>query len=477
MTTYDAPHAGHARTYVTFDVLVRHLRARGYEVTHVRNVTDVDDKIIKRAAELGEEPLALSARMSKICDEELETIGCMKPDLSPRVSTSIEDIIALIQRIIAAGHAYVAETPKGKDVYFSVRSFPAYGKLSHRNIDELRAGARVDVGETKRDPLDFALWKGDVSEGALGWPSPWGKGRPGWHIECSAMSQRALGDHFDIHAGGMDLVFPHHENEIAQSESVAGPPMAKIWMHGGFLEVDKEKMSKSLGNFVTIRDVLERNDPEALRYHLLGTHYRGPLSFDVEKAGERVFFPGVDEAERRIEYLYNTYASLSAISTGATARTGSKALPAAARIVAEAPGKVLAALDNDLNAPQALAVIAELAKAANEIVIAASRSKKDPAKLEDLRALAAGAAEAMRTSCAPLGLMQAPVDVFFRRVRARRIRLRGLDPAAIDAAIAERTSARASKDFARADAIRRELLEMGVEVLDGPEGSTWRVLQ
>ena len=458
MTTYDVPHAGHGRTNTTFDVLVRFLKARGYAVTYVRNVTDVDDKIVKRAAELGEDPLSLSMRMSQIADADLRAIGCSDPDHAPRVSTSIADIIALIEKIIAAEHAYVADTPKGKDVYFSVRSFPPYGKLSHRNINELLAGARIEVGEIKRDPLDFALWKGDESPDALGWKSPWGKGRPGWHIECSAMSQRWLGEHFDIHAGGMDLIFPHHENELAQSECVHGPPMAKYWLHGGFLEIDKEKMSKSLGNFVTIKDVLERNDAEAFRYYLLGTHYRGPLSFDVEKNAEgRVYFPGLDDAERRVDYLYNTYAALLASAQGEA--------PAKTKLD-DAPEKVLAALDNDLNTPQALAVLADVAKSANDL-----------SKQKNKRAEAAAAAIALKRATDPLGLMQSPPDAYVKRTQERRIRVRALDPAAIDAKLAERTAARSSKDFAKADAIRKELLERGIEVLDSAGGSSWRVNQ
>jgi cysteinyl-tRNA synthetase len=458
ITTYDLPHAGHGRTYTTFDVLVRFLKARGYVVNHVRNVTDVDDKIMKRAAELGEDPLALSLRMSQIADGDLRAIGCADPDHSPRVSTSIDDIIALIEKIIAKENAYVAKTPKGNDVYFSVRSFPPYGKLSHRKIDDLLAGARIEVGEIKRDPLDFALWKGDTTPEALGWESPWGKGRPGWHIECSAMSQRWLGEHFDIHAGGMDLIFPHHENEVAQSESVHGPPMAKYWLHGGFLEIDKEKMSKSLGNFVTIRDVLDRNDAEAFRYYLLGTHYRGPLSFDVEKNEDgRVYFPGIDDAERRVDYLYNTYAALKALA-------GSEA-PAKTKLD-DAPEKVLAALDNDLNTPQALAVLADLAKSANDL-----------SKQKNKKAEAAAAAIALERATSPLGLMQSSPDAYLKRTQERRIRVRALDPAAIDAKLADRQAARAAKDFAKADAIRKELLEKGIEVLDSPTGSSWRVNQ
>jgi cysteinyl-tRNA synthetase len=393
VTTYDLTHAGHGRTYTTFDVLARHLRARGYKVTFVRNVTDVDDKIIKRAKERGEDPLALSSRFSDLCDAQLRTFGCKDPDHEPRVSTHIPEIIALIEKLIDNGHAYVAKTEKGNDVYFAVRSFAAYGQLSHRKIDDLMSGARVEVGEVKRDPLDFALWKGEP-ETELGWPSPWGRGRPGWHIECSAMAEKYLGPHFDIHCGGMDLIFPHHENEIAQAEAAWGAPFAKMWLHGGFLNVDSEKMSKSLGNFVTLADVLARNDPEAFRYFLLGTHYRGPLSFDLEKQESgRVIFPGLDEAERRIEYLYNTREALEAAAEGKEAAVGN-VLQGQAKIIDEAPARVLSALDKDLNTPQALAVIAELAKAANEVVVQIAKLKKDKAVQDAARQLAARAIQA-----------------------------------------------------------------------------------
>lgn len=242
ITTYDLAHAGHARTYTTFDLLVRHLTNRGYDVTHVRNVTDVDDKIVKRAAENGEEPLALSARMSKVADSDLQIIGCQKPDHEPRVSTHIPEIVELIEKLIAKNHAYAVETPKGKDVYFSVRSFPAYGQLSRRNIDDLLSGARVETGDIKKDPLDFALWKGAEGE-AFGFDSPWGKGRPGWHIECSAMARKYLGDTLDIHTGGEDNIFPHHECELAQSccafnADPASAPYASMWFHPRFLMVE-----------------------------------------------------------------------------------------------------------------------------------------------------------------------------------------------------------------------------------------------
>ncbi|HVH43549.1 MAG TPA: cysteine--tRNA ligase [Labilithrix sp.] len=478
ITTYDLAHAGHGRTYTTFDVLVRFLRARGFEVSHCQNITDVDDKIIKRAKERGEDPLALSRRMSDLAEEHLAAIGCLKPTAMPRVSTTIDGIIDLVQKLIQKGHAYVAETPEGKDVYYAVRGFAGYGKLSRRNLDELRAGAseRLSEGATdvKRDPLDFALWK-SVAADAFGFDSPWGRGRPGWHIECSAMALGTLGEQMDIHGGGMDLIFPHHENEIAQSEACTGKDFARYWMHGGFLEIDSEKMAKSLGNFVTIKDVLEKNDPEGYRYFILGTHYRGPLSFDVEKhADGRVTFPGLDEAERRMDYLYSTRDALAALA-GDSEPGEPNILQGQAAILAEAKDKVLEALDRDLNTPVALSVLAELGKAGNEIVMQAPKMKKDPAKNEAVKKLAATAVRAFSAACAPLGLMQADSDVYWKRTKERRLRLRGLEASSIDAKVAERTEARKAKDFARADAIRKELAAVGVEIFDAPDSTTWKV--
>ncbi|HEY3816520.1 MAG TPA: cysteine--tRNA ligase [Polyangiaceae bacterium] len=475
LTTYDHAHAGHARTFVAFDVLVRFLRARGYRVTYVRNVTDVDDKILKRAAERGEAPLELSRRMSLVNADELHGAGCLDPDAEPRVSETIPEIVALVEELVAKGAAYPASTETGTDVYFAVRAFAGYGKLSHRKVDDLLSGARVEVGEVKRDPLDFALWKASGPE-TLGWDSPWGKGRPGWHIECSAMAGKTLGPHFDVHGGGMDLVFPHHENEIAQSEAAWGEPFANIWMHAGFLEVDSEKMSKSLGNFVTIAQVLDRNDGEALRYFLCGAHYRGPVSFDLEKLADgRVVFPGIDEAERRVEYLYVTREALLTAAEGAAPSHDGPA--ANAVVVRQAQNRVLTALDNDLNTSVALSVVAELARVGNEIVMQIQKQKKDPAAQAVSRALAAAAVEALDACCAPLGLMQPPSAEFFARTRARRLRLRGLDEAVIEGKVKARIDARAAKDFAKADAMRAELTAMGVELQDVPGGggTTWRV--
>ena len=477
MTTYDHAHAGHARTYIAFDVLVRFLRTRGLRVTLVRNVTDVDDKILKRAHELGEQPMQFSRRMSDLNDDELRAVGVADPDVQPRVSESIPEIVALVQALIDKGAAYPAKTDKGTDVYFAVRSFPPYGKLSHRALADLKSGARVEVGEAKRDPLDFALWKSSGDEG-WGWDSPWGKGRPGWHIECSAMCGKVLGPHLDVHCGGMDLIFPHHENEIAQSEAVWGEPFAKLWLHSGFLSIDKEKMSKSLGNFVTITQLLERNDPEAVRYFMLGSHYRVPVNFDVEKLPDgRVVFPGVDEAERRVDYLYATRESL--VNAAAGAEPSAKDDSANAKVVREASGRVLTALDDDLNTSVALSVLGEVARVGNELAQQIPRLKKDPRAQERAKALAAAAAKAIDTCCAPLGLAQARGADYFARTRARRLKLRGLDEASIEARVKERIDARANKDFARADAIRAELAKLGVELQDTPGsgGSTsWRVL-
>ena len=480
-TVYDVPHAGHARAALSFDLLVRHLRASGYRVTYVRNITDIDDKILKRSQETGEAPLTLSARMARVYQEDVAAINCVDPDHQPKVSDHLPEVIGIVQKLVDNGSAYAVDGVGGtKDVYFAVRSFAAYGKLSHRNIDDLEVGARVAENDQKRDPLDFALWKGAPGE-AYGWDSPWGKGRPGWHIECSAMSERYLGFGFEIHGGGMDLIFPHHENEIAQSEA-AHPgqgDFARVWMHNGFVNVDKEKMSKSLGNFVTIRDVLARNDPEAFRYFLMTVQYRGPITFDTNKLEDgRVVFPGVDEAERRVDYLYSTLEKLEALASQTADPPPAKApkeLEPIAKTVTGARAKVGAALDDDLNTPVALAAVAELAKAANDLCDLAIKRKKDKGLIGTAVPLAGKALEALRSCSDVLGLLVTPRDVYASRTRERRMKLRGLDASAIDAKLVARTDARANKDFARADEIRKELLALGVEIADTPDGTVWKV--
>jgi len=477
-TPYDYAHTGNARSAIVFDVLVRHLRARRYQVTYVRNITDVDDKILERAQQNGEEPLTLSARMAAIYQADMRDLGCAPPTHEPKVSEYIPEIVELVQKLVANGNAYEAVMPSGaRDVYFAVRSFAGYGKLSRRNLDELEAGARVSRDdENKRDPLDFALWKGCI-EGAWGWASPWGKGRPGWHIECSAMSGKLLGHGFDIHAGGMDLIFPHHENEIAQNEAACPGcgPVVRLWMHNGFLNMNKEKMSKSLGNIVKPRDVYRRNDPEALRYSLLTAHYRGPLSFDIDNADGEPTFPGVDEAERRIDYLYGTMERLAAYTEPGEADPKIKELAHFRATVAAAEGKILAALDDDLNTPVALAELGELAKAANDLCDLLSKRKKDAALVREGAKLARAAHEAVVATTGVLGLLAAPASVYRERTCARRLAARRLTPDVIEEKLRQRAEARQNKEFARADELRAELTAMGVEVADSPAGSTWSV--
>jgi cysteinyl-tRNA synthetase len=477
-TTYDIAHVGNARSAVMFDVLARHLRARGYRVTHVRNITDVDDKIVDRARQNGEEPTALSARFAPIYQADMRMLGCADPTVEPKVSEHIAEIIAIVERIMKRGHAYELVMPSGThDVYFSVRSFPGYGKLSRRNIDDLLVGARVERDDNKRDPLDFALWKG-CGEKEWGWPSPWGKGRPGWHIECSAMSQKYLGYGFDIHGGGADLIFPHHENEIAQSEAASDEdgPFARIWMHNGFLDINKEKMSKSLGNFVRPCDVYASNDPEALRYAYVSAHYRGPMSFDVDKLEDgRVVYPGVDEAERRVDYLYATLARLDSAGSDGDADARARDLDPFRDTILGARERVATALDDDLNTPVALAHVAELATAANELCDLVKKRKKDARLVADGGTLARSAADGLRSIADVLGLLKTPAQVYLERTRRRRLTARGLDAKTIDAKLAERSEARKSKDFAKADAIRRELSDKGVDVEDTEAGSRWSV--
>jgi cysteinyl-tRNA synthetase len=481
-TVYDVPHAGHARSALAPDLLVRRLRALGVKVTYVRNITDVDDKIIERSAREGVPPLEFSRRMAATYQEHVKRSGCLEPDHEPRVSDHIPQIHAIVAKLIERGAAYVVDMPEGlHDVYFSVRSFAGYGKLSRRKIDDLIAGARVETSEVKRDPLDFALWKGAKAE-ELGWESPWGRGRPGWHIECSAMCTHYLGQPFDVHTGGMDLIFPHHENEIAQSEAAEPEqaPLARIWMHNGFVNADKEKMSKSLGNFVTVSDVFERNDPEALRCFFLSAHYRGPIQFDSDKLADgRVVFPGVDEAERRMDHAFSAVRrleSLQALGLTVPAKLAPELVAhrdAAERAVKQAE----TALDDDLNTPVALASFGEIARLGHELADLTAKRKKD-------LAFAAGASVASRALLAgleriarQLGLFQVSPADYAARTRARRLRLRGLSEADIDQKVRDRAEARAAKDFARSDALRAELTALGISVQDAGDKSEWTIEQ
>jgi cysteinyl-tRNA synthetase len=481
-TVYDVPHIGHARAALLPDLLVRRLRALGHHVTYVRNITDVDDKILARAQKNGESPLALSERMATVYQDDMRALGCLNPDHEPKVSDHLNEIYAIVEELIRRESAYVADMPGGtRDVYFSVRSFPGYGKLSRRRIDELVAGARVELGEQKRDPLDFALWKGAPAE-EWGWESPWGRGRPGWHIECSAMSTRYLGHPFDVHTGGMDLIFPHHENEIAQSEA-AHPehgPLAKVWLHNGFLNIDAEKMSKSLGNIISLRGLFEHNDPEGFRYFLLGVHYRGPIHFDTEKLADgRVVFPSVDEAERRVDYLMSAVERLRAM-VGSGATVPAKLPPellAAKSQVQKALDEAEAGLDDDLNTPIALAALGELARHGQELADLAQKRRKDASFVGSAGVVAQQILLAIERVAGVLGLLVARPEEYRQRTRERRLKIRGLTAAVIRAKVEERSAARGAKDFARGDALRAELLALGVSLHDGPDGTDWTIEQ
>jgi len=467
-TTYDEAHIGHARPCIVYDVLVRHLRTSGLKVTYVRNVTDIDDKIIKRASERGEDPRALSSRMLDSYLRDMALLGNLEPDHQPKVTENIEEIRQIIARLVERGHAYEA----GGDVYFEVASCKDYGKLSHRNLAELEAGAseRVseDEQEKKRHAYDFALWKG-AKPGEISWPSVWGPGRPGWHIECSAMAMRYLGESFDLHGGGLDLVFPHHENEIAQSECATGKVLAGHWMHNGFVVVNKEKMSKSLGNFFRLQEAFDRSEPESIRYALLTVHYRSPfnLEMDLGPGGELLAFPQFRDAESRLEYLYGTKQRLQTLPESRIAAAG----PAAPPEVSEFAARVASALNNDLNTAEAVAHLSALLKATNELIDAALAKKGSIS-----RAAQEAARSAMEHVSAVLGLGQGDPAAFLRRVRTRRAGELGLDEAWVQERILARANARGVKDFALADQVRAELTARGVELLDSPEGTDWRLV-
>jgi len=466
-TVYDKCHVGHARVYVAFDVVVRHLRASGYQVTYVRNLTDVDDKIIRRAAELGQDPLVLSAHFIDEFHADMRALGNLPPDAEPRVSQHIDDIVDLVRQLVADGYGYEMD----HDVYFEVDRFADYGRLSRRNLDDLRVGARVDVDQRKRKPLDFALWKA-AKPGEPSWTSPWGAGRPGWHIECSAMSRRYLGSSFDIHGGGMDLIFPHHENEIAQSRAADGAnAFARYWMHNGFINVRtsagaEEKMSKSLGNFFTIQQVLEQHEPEALRLFLLGTHYRKPIVFEVDaRADGSPRFVSLEDAEGRLAYAYATLDRIQqALSTGKPVGVG-ETLPPADQIVQ----RFDAALDDDFNTAAALGLTSELLTLANKLLDQPKAAPKD-VRRRTLQATWDTLAHVNER----LGVFGQDPGSYLLRRRERLCTLRGVNPDDVEQLMARRATARGAKDFQQADQIREELTCMGVELMDTPAGTTWR---
>lgn len=435
MTVYDYCHLGHARVLVAFDVITRYLRHSGFEVNYVRNITDIDDKILRRADENGEVYTDLTERMITAMHEDEARLGVLSPSAEPRATAFISDMIAMIETLIAGGHAYAADNG---DVYFSVSSFADYGKLSKKKLEDLLAGARVDVEQAKRSPADFALWKAAKANEVF-WPSPWGNGRPGWHIECSAMAGRCLGDTFDIHGGGPDLLFPHHENEIAQSESATGHKFVHTWMHAGAIRVNKEKMSKSLGNFFTIREIMETYPAEVVRYFLVSSHYRSQVDYSEDN---------LIESGRSLTKLYNALRGVVPLASAAVAQTAHDTLFAER-------------MDDDFNCAGAMAILHAIAGEMNQQL-----------RNGEHQAAAASATVLVRLG-AVLGLLQQEPELFFQGVSsgAQRNELSATD---IDALIQARTDARKARDFAGADRIRDELLDQGVILDDSREGTSWR---
>jgi cysteinyl-tRNA synthetase len=457
VTVYDLCHIGHARSAVVFDVIYRFLRHKGYKVTYVRNFTDVDDKIIKRAQEEGVGFEEIASRYIEEFYADMGALGLMPPTVEPKATEHISEMIVLVQRLIEEGHAYQVEG----DVYYAVESFPEYGKLSKRTLDEMQAGARVEVDERKRNPLDFALWKA-AKPGEPSWASPWGKGRPGWHIECSAMSQKYLGDTLDIHGGGKDLIFPHHENEIAQAEGATGRPFVRYWLHNGFVNIEKEKMSKSLGNFLTIKEILKEYHPEVVRFFLLSRHYRSPIDFSSQ---------GMEEARRNMERFYQTLAGIDEVIAQEKAREPvpeglSPEEMAVYRRAEEFPDTFAEAMDDDFNTAVALAALFELGHDLNRIL--QDPSPHAPQILHKGR-------EAFAVAREVLGIFQEDPHVFLEAERERKTEKLTLTPKEIEKLIAEREEARNKKNWTRADEIRDQLASQGIILEDCPQGTTWRV--
>lgn len=428
VTTYDYCHIGHARTYVVFDLLARYLKFSGYEVKYVRNITDVDDKIIKRANENGEHFSAVTERFIHAMHEDFDALGIGRPDVEPKVSSSMDDIITLISRLIERGHAYVADNG---DVLFEVATFEQYGALSQQDLEMLNAGSRVEVDAHKKDPMDFVLWK-HAKPNEPHWESPWGLGRPGWHIECSAMTMAHLGEEFDIHGGGSDLTFPHHENEIAQSCCANGKGYANTWIHGGMVQINSEKMSKSLNNFFTIREVLKLYPAEVVRFFLLGSQYRTQLNYSEDN---------LNQAQQSLERLYTALRGVQPVACDY------RATPWAERFIA--------AMDDDLNVPEAMAVLFELVRELNKAK--EQESQQASTLAYTLKALAA-----------VLGILQQEPEQFLQGDSNDD------EVAQIEALIAKRAEARANKDWAAADEARDALAALNVELEDGANGTTWR---
>ena len=430
MTVYDYCHLGHARVMLVFDVVVRYLRSQGFEVNYVCNITDIDDKIIQRAHENKETFQELTQRYIQALEEDMKALGVISPTKQPRATSYIAEMQALISVLLEEEIAYRAVSG---DIYYDVKKFPSYGKLSHRHLDELQAGIRVEVSEDKKNPLDFVLWK-MAKPGEPAWDSPWGRGRPGWHIECSAMSMQCLGEHFDIHGGGFDLIFPHHENEIAQSEGVTHKTFANTWMHVGYLQVNKEKMSKSLGNFFTIRDILKKYHPEVIRYFILSSQYRSPLHYSEEI---------LNNAQLALERLYLVLREFN---------LKENIKPASSRF----RERFLSSMNDDFNTPEALAVLFEIAREINRI----KNENEEEAKM---------LAYELREEAAILGLLTEEPSNFLQKSSKE------IDVKRIEMLIQQRVLARLEKDWKQADKIRDELFALGVVIEDAEGKTRWRI--
>lgn len=444
VTVYDHCHLGHARAAIVFDVLYRYLLQKGYRVTYVRNYTDVDDKIIKRAIERNTTWDVIAQTYIDSFEDDMAMLAVAKPTVEPKASQSIPQIISLIQTLIDKGAAYAA----GGDVFYAVQTFPTYGALAKKNIDDLRSGARVEVNEAKRDPLDFALWKA-AKPGEPSWPSPWGEGRPGWHIECSAMALQALGECVDIHGGGRDLMFPHHENEIAQSEAATGHRFVRYWLHNGIVTLGKEKMSKSTGNFETIKDLLKRADFEVLRLLVLTVHYRSPLDFSDKK---------LDDATLALTRYYQTIERL------AESGCGEVSTPELGKAVRELAERYAAAMNDDLNTAQVIGALFEWVSLVNKEL---DRAKKPVLSADDAFLLD----KTLKQIAQVLGVFD-PESAFLDRVQARALKKSALTLDQIEALLDERRIARLEKNWARADEVRKTLADQGIEIKDRPDGTT-----
>jgi cysteinyl-tRNA synthetase len=462
ITAYDVCHIGHARAAVVFDVVVRYLRARGYHVTYVKNFTDIDDKIIDRAQKEGVSIAEISERYIKLHDEDMAALGVKTPTITPKATQHMEDMIALISSLEEKGYAYCVDG----DVYFAINKYGQYGSLSGRNVEEMIAGARVDVNDKKKNPLDFALWK-KSKEGEPFWESPWGKGRPGWHIECSAMSRRYLGETFDIHGGGEDLIFPHHENEIAQSQAATGKPLANYWMHNGFVKINSEKMSKSLGNIFPIREILRKYHPEALRLFMLQSHYRSPVDYSDSSLNEAR--SGLLRCYRALQLLKEMQCKLDADITPVVKNASEQAENYISQFKKLAD-KFDAAMDDDFNTAQALGHVFEMVRLINNFIV----DEKNMLASNKAKILAQ-AKNVFDHFGSVLGIFQSDADYFFISDKETELRKRGLNIEEIENLIKQRHVARNQKDWVRADAIRKELGRLHIVLKDSANSTSWMI--